>query len=149
VRDDGEPCVVDASAILPVVDLERCSSRAEEWLATAREHPEESITVDLLDVECANALWKRVHRELWSPQRAEQALAQILDLPFRRVPLRTVVSDALAIALTHGLTAYDGCYVALSRVSGMPLVTADRRMARVARAMGCDAVCFTEDATSC
>ena len=145
MRDLGEPGVVDASAILPIVDLERCTPRAEKWLAAVRQGAEESITVDLFDVECANALWKRVRRELWTPRRAEQALSQILELPFRRVPLGTVVSDALLIALTHGLSAYDACYVALARISGLQLVTADRRMARVARATGCEALCFTED----
>lgn len=145
MKDSCGAGVVAASAILPIVDLERCTPRAEEWLATARGRTEESITVDLFDVECANALWKRVRRELWAPQRAEQALSQILELPFRRVPLGTVVSDALLIALTHGLSAYDACYVALARISGLQLVTADRRMAHVARAIGCEALCFTED----
>jgi predicted nucleic acid-binding protein len=145
LKDSGGAGVVDASAILPIVDLERCTPRAEEWLATARRRTEESITVDLFDVECANALWKRVRRELWAPRRAEQALSQILELPFRRVPLGTVVSDALLIAVAHGLSAYDACYVTLARISGLQLVTADRRMAHVARAVGCEALCFTED----
>lgn len=145
MKGSGGAGVVDASAILPIVDLERCTPRAEEWLATTRRRAEESITVDLFDVECANALWKRVRRELWAPRRAEQALSQILELPFRRVPLGTVVSDALLIALAHGLSAYDACYVALARISGLQLVTADRRMARVARAVGCEALCFAED----
>jgi predicted nucleic acid-binding protein len=145
LTDRGGPGVVDASAILPIVDLERCTFRAEEWLAAARRHAEESITVDLFDVECANALWKRVRRELWAPRRAEQALTQILELPFRRIPLGSVVSDALVIALTQGLSAYDACYVALARISGLQLVTADRRMARAARALGCEALCFLED----
>lgn len=119
--------------------------RAEEWLSAARRHLDESITVDLFDLECANALWKRVRRELWAPQRAEQALSQILELPFRRISLGTVVSDALAIALSQGLTAYDACYVALALASGLPLVTADRRMARVTRALGREALCFAEE----
>lgn len=137
--------MVDASAILPIVDLERCTPRAEEWLVTVRRQTQESITVDLLDVECANALWKRVRRELWAPRRAEQALAQILELPFRRVPLGSVVSDALLIALTHGLSAYDACYVALARISGLQLVTGDQHMARAARTLGCEVLCFTEE----
>jgi predicted nucleic acid-binding protein len=141
----GEPGVIDASAVLPIVDLERCTPRAEEWFAAVRRHTGESITVDLFDVECANALWKRVRRELWAQRRAEQALTQILELPFRRVSLATVVSDALLIAMTHGVTAYDACYVALARLATMPLVTADRRMARAARMVGCDVVCFTEE----
>lgn len=144
MTDDAEAYVVDASAVLPLIDYERCSPRAARWFAASRSRAAESITVDLFDVECANALWKRVRRELWGREDALRALDQILELPLRRVPLGSVVGDALLIALAHGLSAYDACYVALARISGLQLVTADRRMARVARAVGCEALCFTE-----
>lgn len=139
-------CVVDASAILPVVDLERYTDRAERWLAQMQPTGGEVVTLDLFDAECANAVWKRVRRELWAPRRAEQALSYVLALPFRRLPLREFVEDALALAMTHGLSVYDACYVALAVAGGLPLVTADRRMARAARAAGCDVVCFAEGA---
>jgi predicted nucleic acid-binding protein len=148
VRRDHERCVVDASAILPLVGFERFSPRAEQWFATVREHAEDSLTVDLFDAECANALWKRVRRELWSTRRAEQALRQILDLPFRRVPVGVVVGDAFTLAATTGLTVYDACYVALAVASGLPMVTADRRLAGVAREAGCDVLCLSEEATT-
>jgi len=146
LTDDAEPSVVDASAILPIVDVEVCSPRAERWFAAARRHAEDSITVDLFDVECANALWKRVRREAWSREDAQRALGRILDLPYRRIPLRALVGDALDLGLTLEVTVYDACYVALAVVTGLPLVTGDRRLARAARAGGCEAVCLAEDA---
>jgi len=140
------PCVIDASAILPIVDFEPCSPRAEQWFAAAQEHAADSVTVDLFDAECANGLWKRVRRESWSRDDAREALGRILDLPYRRIPLRAVIEDALDLAVTLELAVHDACYVALAVVTGLPLVTADRRLARAARAAGCEALCFTEDA---
>lgn len=40
------------------------------------------------------------------------------------------------IALRHGLSGYDASYIALSKSTAMPLATADRRMATVARSEG-------------
>jgi len=36
---------------------------------------------------------------------------------------------ALEIACLHGVTAYDACYIALSERNGVPLLTADTRLA--------------------
>jgi predicted nucleic acid-binding protein len=145
VRSGPALCVVDASAILPVVDIERYTDRAERWLIEVQPAGAQVVTVDLFDAECANAVWKRVRREQWAPRRAEQALSFVLALPFRRLPLREVVEDALVLGMTYGLSVYDACYVALAVVSGLPLVTADRRLATVARQAGCEVVCFAEE----
>ncbi len=139
--------VVDASAMLPVVDLEPCSERAREWFVGLGDRLAESATVDLFDVECANALWKRVHREHWPIEAAQTALSRVLGLPLRRVAVTEVVGDALRLAVGLGLSVYDACYVALAVASALPLVTADRRLARAARRAGCDVLCFTEEAT--
>jgi len=45
-----------------------------------------------------------------------------------------LVSDALAIAAAHNITAYDACYVATAQQAGVPLVTADSKL--VARLAG-------------
>lgn len=136
--------IVDASAILPIVDVEACSSRTGEWFADAEGRMASSATVDLFDAECANALLKRVRRERWPLEVAERALGRVLELPLRRIPIGDVVGDALRLAVGLELSVYDACYVALAATTGLPLVTGDRRMARAARAIGCDALCLTE-----
>lgn len=136
--------IVDASAVLPIVDVEACSGRAGEWFADAEDQMASSATVDLFDAECANALWKRVRRERWPLEVAELALDRILELPLRRIPIASVVGDALHLAVRLELSVYDACYVALAATSGLPVVTADRRMARAARTLGCEALCLTE-----
>ncbi len=137
--------VVDASAMLPIVDLEPCSDRARQWYGGLDDRLAESATLDLFDVECANALWKRVRREQWPLEAAEQALSRVLNLPVRRVAAAEFVNDALRLAVTLGLSVYDACYLALALASGLPLVTADRRLAQGARTAGCDVLCFTDE----
>jgi len=44
------------------------------------------------------------------------------------VPTRELVSEALALAVAHRITAYDATYVALSRRLSLPLVTADEAL---------------------
>ena len=136
--------MIDASAIVPVLAGESWSARAGKWFA-AQDHLDESVTVDLFDAECASALWKRVRRAHWSVEDAERALGRALALPFSRIALGDVVADALRLSLRLDTTVYDACYVALAVASGLPLVTADRRLARAARKAGCDALCFTEE----
>ena len=38
--------------------------------------------------------------------------------------------DALPIALTHAISAYDACYVALAQRLSVPFVTADQALVR-------------------
>lgn len=142
------PCVVDASAIVPVVANDSSSVRADRWFEGAQATLEDSLTVDLFDAECANALWKRVRWAPWPIEVAEAALDRVLALPVRRVSLGVVVGDALRLAVTSELSVYDACYVALAVASGLPLVTADRRLANAARKAGCDALCLTEEAAA-
>ena len=138
------PCVIDASAIVPVIANDSCSVRAERWFEAAQDTLGDCLTVDLFDAECANALWKRVRWVPWPIEDAAVALDRVLALPFRRVAVGVVVGDALRLAVGLGLSVYDACYVALAVASGLPLVTADRRLAQAARTAGCEALCLTE-----
>ena len=71
-------------------------------------------------------------------EEAELALDRVLALPFPRMPFGEIAGEALrAGRATSSITVYDACYVALAATTGLPLVTADRRMARAARAVGC------------
>ncbi len=138
------PWVVDASAVIPLVADESSSARADLWFAALVDLPS-CVTLDLCDAECTNALWKRRRWARWSLEEAEAALESVLSLPFQRVPFRELAAEALRLAAELGLTAYDACYVALATTTGLPLATADRRMARAARAAGCTVLCLTED----
>lgn len=85
------------------------------------------IVPELLFYEMANAL-------RYSPNLSERdvndALDSILDMGFevRRVDKKTM-QDAIRIAFKYNITVYDAYFIALSRVEGKALITADYRLA--------------------
>jgi len=145
LTDGAGPSVIDASAIVPLVVRESCSAPARLWFSAAQDHLSSSLTIDLLDAECASAIWKRVRWSRWSLEDAGLALGRVLALPFPRVAFGEIAAEALRVAVRFEITVYDACYVALAATSGLPLVTADRRMAQAARQAGCKVVCFAEE----
>src|SRR5437762_1189084 len=78
---------------------------------------------DLFYAECANTFWKQVQRGNCTPGKAAGFLTTLLSLPLQRVATFDLSVDALAIALAHHITAYDGCYVALANRLNLPLIT--------------------------
>ena len=84
---------------------------------------------ELVYAESAQAVRNYVRSRSLTPVRGGQHLAYYLALPLRLVSLRRLAPDALTLALTHGLSVYDACYLTLARALGATLVTADRRLA--------------------
>jgi predicted nucleic acid-binding protein len=122
--------VVDASAITELL-LGRPACRAvEEQL---RDHAFDLHAPHLLDVEVLSALRRVVAAGDASPDRAGDAVTDLLDLPLERYP-----HDGLAPRiwdLRANFSAYDAAYVALAEAitdGGAPLLTADARLARAA-----------------
>lgn len=145
MTDRAGPSVVDASAIVPLVAREPCSAPARRWFEAGQDHLASSVTVDLFDAECANAIWKRVRWSRWSVEDAEVALGRVLALPFSRIASGELAGEALGLAVWCEIAVYDACYAVLALSSGLPLVTADRRLTKAAREAGCEVVCFTEE----
>ena len=58
----------------------------------------------------------------------------------RRLPLEDAGAGSdgavLALAIAHGLSAYDAPYLALAQARGLPLATLDRKLAQAARREG-------------
>ena len=89
---------------------------------------------DILDVEVMSGLRRLERRRQVTPERAQRALADLDVMPVVRHPSRVLVGSAWE--LRDNLTAYGALYVVLARRLSATLVTADRRMAKAARAMG-------------
>lgn len=85
---------------------------------------------DLFYAECGNIFWKHARRGTISATHAAGYEAALRALPLVRTPTFDLAADALSIALAHGTTAYDACYVALAARLGVPLVTADQKLAQ-------------------
>lgn len=115
--------VVDASVLAPALadDGARGDQLRHRLEGGALTGPE------LLDVEVLSVLRRALlHGEL-EERRAVQALTDLIALPLRRVPHRSLL--ARAWKLRHNLTSYDALYVAVAESTHGLLLTADRRMA--------------------
>lgn len=73
-------------------------------------------------------MWKK-HRR----REVDHGTARRLLRDFSRVPIEVYATEwwtepALELAIRHGVTVYDGHYLALAAGHGCRLVTADRRL---------------------
>jgi len=82
----------------------------------------------VIDVEAVHALRRLVRRGDLSLERALAARQDLRDLTIIRYPHVALVDRMWE--LRENLTAYDAAFVALSEALGVPLVTADARLAR-------------------
>jgi predicted nucleic acid-binding protein len=116
--------VVDASVAVKWFVPEELSTEARRLLA-----PEyELLAPDLLWAELGNVLWKK-HRR----RELDEGTAGRLLRDFSRVPIEFHASEpwieaALDVAIRHGVTAYEGLYLALAAGNRCRVVTADRRL---------------------
>ena len=119
--------VVDASVAVKWV-VEELDSGQARMLARARlEAP------DLLAVECANILWKKARIGDIGARQARERLDALLEAPVALTPSRDLLGQALGLALELEHPVYDCLYLALALARGVPLVTADERLARAVR----------------
>lgn len=103
--------------------------KARDWLGAVAAGRVRARAPDLVYLEVANSLAKYVRMGELTAEGAQQRLEQILRVPIEPVTLRLLARQALALALTRGISAYDACYLALALGSGAVLVTADRTLA--------------------
>jgi len=124
-------CVVDASVAIKLFVVEPLSDRADALFdRLAVDPPAQFYVPDLFFVECANILWKHVRRFGYPAGSARQDIADLGALALRAVSTADLIAEALPIALAYDITAYDACYVALARLVGAPLITADEALVR-------------------
>ena len=124
-------CVIDASVGVKLFLVEPLSEQADALFAHAAEDPSAQLCApDLFFVECASILWKYVRWHGYPVENAYKDIADLLRLPLHAASVQELVSEAMALAIAHRITAYDALYVALSRQLALPLVTADELLVR-------------------
>ena len=124
--------VVDASA---VAELLFRGAPANDVARELREHDFDVHAPHLLDVEVLSAMRRLVATGAASPERARQALDDLLDLRIVRYPHDVLAP--LIWQLRDNFSAYDATYVALAEAladQGAPFLTADARLARATEA---------------
>lgn len=121
--------VVDASVVLKWFLLEANSEAADFLLEKFLNNEAELLVPDLMLVETASALWKRVMigKEL-SADEATLIYQDLLTLPLSFISSGTVAEAALQLALKHNHSVYDALYCALAIERGCDFVTADWKL---------------------
>ncbi len=82
---------------------------------------------ELLDVEVLSVLRRAVLRGSLEEPRARLALEHLASWPVQRISHRALVP--FAWQYYRNVTAYDAFYIATARVYGLPVLTADGRLA--------------------
>ena len=123
--------VLDASAVAELL-LGRAGAASVAQQMT--EHDFDLHAPHLLDVEVLSVLRRIVTAGDATPERAEEALDDLLALPLERYPHDVLVRRAWEHR--NNFSAYDATYLALAEAlpRSAPILTADARFARAAEA---------------
>ena len=119
--------VIDSSVAIKWVLTEEGSDHARALAGSLLEAP------DLLLTECANILWKKVRIGNLTPSEILPRWQMLLLAPIQFAPTRDVLDEALQIAVDLEHPVYDCTYVALAFLRGVPLITADQKLAAAVR----------------
>ena len=87
------------------------------------------LAPDLLFPEVGNVLRKAAARGRISTRTEDDAIEELLRFHIPTAPCAPLLIHAQSIAQSSGRSVYDSIYVALSVLSGRPLLTADERLA--------------------
>lgn len=99
-----------------------------QWATGVLEAARDLLAPHLALFEAANILRRHQLANLISADQAEQAHADLLDLPLDLWPYELLAGRSWQ--LRQNLTIYDGAYVALAEMTSTPLATLDQRIAQ-------------------
>ncbi|RQW90958.1 MAG: PIN domain-containing protein [Geobacter sp.] len=121
--------VVDASVAIKLFINEPFSDQAEALFSILEAEPPGQLYVpDLFFIESTNILWKHIKRFGYPEDKAREDLSALKGLALHSIATTDLMEDALGIAVSHDITAFDGSYVALARQLNIPVVSADEKL---------------------
>ena len=119
--------VVDSSVAIKWVVEEEGSDNARSVSHAMLEAP------DLLLIECANILWKKVILADLNPREAGERWQLLLQAPVRFTSSPDLLETALRISLDLKHRVYDCVYLALALQLEVALITADSKLVTAVR----------------
>ena len=122
------------------------ASIAATWMLVDEQDDSADLVLDLLKsssgivpslfwYETRQLFLKAERRQRCSSADTRQFLTELRALPLRSAP-DGVDEAILTLARSHKLSAYDAAYLESAITAGVPLATADRRLAAAAQALG-------------
>lgn len=124
-------CVIDANVALKLFFEQSGSDRADALFAHFEADARSRFYVpDFFYAECASAFANYARLTNCTPKQARENMKGLLALALHVIPTADLATEALDIALAHGISGYDAFYVALSSRVHAPFVTADEKLVR-------------------
>lgn len=124
--------IIDSSSIV------KYFSQEPGWEGV-RKHLLSSITLNMAIVELANALRKKVAKNVLKPDAAINSLNQYAQNAFV-IDQNKYIVKALEISISKGTTVYDSMFIAAALETGFDLVSSDERQLRIAKELGIRAI---------
>ena len=121
-------CVLDTNVCIKQFIAYPLTPKVNQLFDHLNEPLAEFFVPDLFYIECANALWKYVRANLYTAEQVQADITDLKTLRFQVTSTKDLMTQAVQIGLDYNITAYDGCYVALSRQVTAPLLTLDERL---------------------
>ena len=123
--------VIDASVGIKLFVEEEFSENVQKLFThLADETPAELYVPDLFYIECANILLKYTLRYKRPLEDSQADLADLNELAIKSTSTADLIEEALTLAYDKMLTAYDACYAVLAKRLELPLLTADKALAK-------------------
>ena len=124
--------VIDASVLVKCLLTEPDSAIARHEAATAAR----LVAPDLVILEIASIAAKKVRRGDIAHDLGARALAGARDMLDELVPSGPLAGEAFELSVAHGVSTYDGTYLALAMRLGQTVLTADLGLVRRATEAG-------------
>jgi predicted nucleic acid-binding protein len=121
-------CVIDANICIKQFIADPLTAKVNQLFDGLEHSSVQFFVPDLFYIECANVLWKYARANLYTAEQVQADLSDLKALPFQVISTKDLMTKAVKIGLDYGITAYDGCYVALSQQVTAPLLTLDERL---------------------
>lgn len=115
--------VVDASLVIKWFVPEIHAEAARRWLGASHDY----VAPDLLFSEVGNTVWKKVRRKELEETEGQQLVTDLSQVAIETVSTRGLLEDAVALALTAGITVYDAMYLTLAVRLETEVITGDDR----------------------
>jgi predicted nucleic acid-binding protein len=128
------PFVIDNSVVSGWFIASQANTYTDGVLALLR--GDTAMVPPLWEYELSNVARTAVARNILSEEDARLAISYILGLPISVDRTAVAPDRLLALALTHGLTAYDAAYLELALRHKLPIAARDGKLKIAAEKSG-------------